>query len=60
MGSSDFNAFDPFKKHVSGKLFASSADVMQTVTSWLQTLHTNFFQDNPCYHTGTNAYMLTI
>jgi hypothetical protein len=43
MGASGFHPFEPCKKHVAGKQLAASADVKQTVTSWLQTLDINLF-----------------
>jgi hypothetical protein len=41
-GRSDFHYFGPLKKHLSGKPFATDADVKQVITSWLQPLDTNF------------------
>jgi hypothetical protein len=39
---SDFCPFGPLKKHLSGKGFATDADVKQAVT-WQQTTDTDFF-----------------
>ena len=34
--------FGLLKKHLAGKRFATDADVKQVITSWLQTLDTDF------------------
>jgi hypothetical protein len=39
----DFSLSGPVKKHLAGKQFATDTDMKQAVTSWLQTLDTNFF-----------------
>jgi len=38
-------SLDPFKKHSSVKGHATDTDVEQAVTTWLQTLDTDFFCD---------------
>jgi hypothetical protein len=43
MGPSDFNFFGPLKEHLTGKRLATDTDMKQAVTSWLQTLDTDFF-----------------
>jgi hypothetical protein len=46
LAHSVFHIFVPFKKHLAGKQFTIDSDVKQAVTSWLQTLHPNFFCTN--------------
>jgi hypothetical protein len=41
--SSDLQLFGPLKKHSAGKRYAADTDVMQAVTTWLQTLDTDCF-----------------
>ena len=40
---SDFRLFGPLEKHMSGKRFATDADVKQAVTSWPHALDADFF-----------------
>jgi hypothetical protein len=40
--SSDFHLFGQLKKRLADERLATDADVKQAVTSWLQTLDTNF------------------
>jgi len=35
--------YEPIKRQMAGKYFATDPDVKQAVTSWLQTLNTSFF-----------------
>jgi hypothetical protein len=39
---SDFHLFGPLEKHLSGKRFATDADVKQAVISWLHVLDADF------------------
>lgn len=41
--SIDFYLFGPLKKHLTGKQFATYANIKQAVTSWLKTLDTDIF-----------------
>jgi hypothetical protein len=43
METSGFHLFVPLKKKLVEKRFAVEASVKQTVTSWLETLHSDFF-----------------
>ena len=40
---SDFSLIGLLKKHQAGKNFVVDANITQAVTSWLQTLDSNFF-----------------
>ena len=42
VGLNEFHLFEPLKKRLAGKQFATDADVKQAVTSCLQTLETDF------------------
>ena len=42
LSPSDFHLFGPCEKYLAGKGFGAHANMKQTVTSWLQTLDTNF------------------
>jgi hypothetical protein len=43
MGTSDFHLFVPLKKKMAEKRFAREASMKQAVTSWLETLDSDFF-----------------
>jgi hypothetical protein len=43
LAPSGLHLFGPFKKYVAGRRFATDADMTEAVTSWLQTLDTDFF-----------------
>jgi hypothetical protein len=43
LAPSDFHLFEPFKKHLDGRRFATDGEVQQAVMSWLQALDTDFF-----------------
>jgi hypothetical protein len=43
MGTSEFHLFGPLRSTWLDKRLAANADVQQAVTSWLQTLATDFF-----------------
>jgi hypothetical protein len=43
LAPSDFHLFEPLKKHLCGRRFATDGEVQQSVTSWLQALDINFF-----------------
>ena len=42
VAASDFNHFEPPKKQLVASRFVTNADVKQAVTTWLQTLDTDF------------------
>jgi hypothetical protein len=54
---SDFKLFEPLKKNLAGKRFATDAQVKQAVTSWLQILDniSSTPRYKPLCHGETNA-----
>jgi hypothetical protein len=51
VAASQFNQFEPCKKHLAAKRFVTNADAKQALTSWLQTLDIDF------YSSGIQAMM---
>jgi hypothetical protein len=62
MRLSNFYFFGTLQERPDGKQFVTDADVMQALTSGLQTLDTYFFRRDtkPGCHIGTNAEMSVV